>query len=1183
MYLKRLEIQGFKSFADKVEFEFPSGITAIVGPNGSGKSNVVDSIRWVLGEQSVKNLRGSKMEDVIFAGSADRRPLGMAQVSLTLDNSAHIFDLDFEEVTVSRRLYRSGESEYLINKTPSRLKDVQELFMDTGLGREGLSIISQGKVDEILSLKPEDRRGLIEEAAGIIKYKYRKREAERKLKDTEEHLVRVTDIISELEERVGPLGEQAEKAKQYKTGKEELDQLELSLEVHDIDRNRLQETQLLEKKQQLEDGMAACMASLSGQEAELEQLRFEFGRQEAVYQEQQQSFYQLQNQLERRTNGVQANRQLLESAEEQLERLQQELDGQQAETLALEKTVQDTRRQAAEAEQIFSQQQRILAEDEQKLQELERQGAQQQQDEEQQQSDVFANMQEQARNHNALLRLEQDLSSDERDREKIKGKLSALTQELERQQVKQAELREKMTVQQEQESQYHQQVTAIEQEIEQRKGQQLVLRQQLTDGQAAWQEKQSRAKVLKEMEESGEGYQYGVKSILERKQQGKLQGIIGTVSQLITVPQHLEKAVETAMGVSLQNIVTEDDKQAQAAIQYLKERKKGRATFLPLNTVKGQRAEENLSNEENVLGLAVDLIAFDKKYEKILLHLLGKVWVVKDLASAVAIGKKKGFSYRLVTLDGELVTPGGALTGGNHEKERGGLLARQRKILELEDAVKQLEQQIQQQNEALEAYYAVTGEKKEALAQLRSQEEAFIRSAVELEQEQRLQEREEKRLQNELHVEQFHLEEQEKQREAYRTALEQERARQGELAEQERNLARQAEQLKERRQVLQTQQKEVQDRYQENTVQLATAKQRWELFAQQSDSEEQRYQGLRKTLQQKQSEYEKLAQKKAEYEQEIAENLHYIQQEQEQLAAENTALEDYREKRQAKQERIALLETAVGQGRQEKERLREQKYQLDLSLNKVQGYLSGGFRRLAQNFDCTYEEAQAKAVAMENIPQTQRRIQEIKGLLGRLGEINFTAIEEFEQVQQRLQFLQKQVADLHDARQSLNKVIEEMEKIMAQKFAETYREVNARFSQVFQSMFGGGQARLELSDPTDYLLTGIEIVAQPPGKKEQVLTLLSGGERAMTAIALLFSLLTVKPSPFCILDEIESALDDVNIDRFARFIRDYAAKTQFIIISHRKGTMEAADVLYGVAMENKGVSRLMSVKVSDYV
>ena len=755
MYLKRLEIQGFKSFADKVEFEFPSGITAIVGPNGSGKSNVVDSIRWVLGEQSVKNLRGSKMEDVIFAGSADRRPLGMAQVSLTLDNSAHIFDLDFEEVTVSRRLYRSGESEYLINKTPSRLKDVQELFMDTGLGREGLSIISQGKVDEILSLKPEDRRGLIEEAAGIIKYKYRKREAERKLKDTEEHLVRVTDIISELEERVGPLGEQAEKAKQYKTGKEELDQLELSLEVHDIDRNRLQETQLLEKKQQLEDGMAACMASLSGQEAELEQLRFEFGRQEAVYQEQQQSFYQLQNQLERRTNGVQANRQLLESAEEQLERLQQELDGQQAETLALEKTVQDTRRQAAEAEQIFSQQQRILAEDEQKLQELERQGAQQQQDEEQQQSDVFANMQEQARNHNALLRLEQDLSSDERDREKIKGKLSALTQELERQQVKQAELREKMTVQQEQESQYHQQVTAIEQEIEQRKEQQLVLRQQLTDGQAAWQEKQSRAKVLKEMEESGEGYQYGVKSILEQKQQGKLQGIIGTVSQLITVPQHLEKAVETAMGVSLQNIVTEDDKQAQAAIQYLKERKKGRATFLPLNTVKGQRAEENLSNEENVLGLAVDLIAFDKKYEKILLHLLGKVWVVKDLASAVAIGKKKGFSYRLVTLDGELVTPGGALTGGNHEKERGGLLARQRQILELEDAVKQLEQQIQQQNEALEAYYAVTGEKKEALAQLRNQEEAFIRSAVELEQEQRLQEREEKRLQNELHVEQL--------------------------------------------------------------------------------------------------------------------------------------------------------------------------------------------------------------------------------------------------------------------------------------------------------------------------------------------------------------------------------------------------------------------------------------------
>ncbi|MBR2627466.1 MAG: AAA family ATPase, partial [Peptococcaceae bacterium] len=440
MYLKRLEIQGFKSFADKVEFEFPSGITAIVGPNGSGKSNVVDSIRWVLGEQSVKNLRGSKMEDVIFAGSDDRRPLGMAQVSLTLDNSARIFDLDFEEVTVSRRLYRSGESEYLINKAPSRLRDIQELFMDTGLGREGLSIISQGKVDEILSLKPEDRRGLIEEAAGIIKYKYRKREAERKLKDTEEHLVRVEDIITELDERVGPLGEQAEKAKQYHAGKEELDRLELSMEVHDIARNQMQEKHLLDKKQQMEDQMAQRVAGLSGQEAELTELRFVSQQEEAVYQEKQQAFYDLQNQLERRSNQINASQQLLDNTVELMNRLEGEITAQQQEVENLQSDVKDKLQQAGEAEQLFRQQQSIVIQQDKELREMETRLLKTQQLQEQHKNAVFANMQEQARNHNAIQRLEQEVTGGGRSREKIEQKIADLEAQLEKQKADGAEL-----------------------------------------------------------------------------------------------------------------------------------------------------------------------------------------------------------------------------------------------------------------------------------------------------------------------------------------------------------------------------------------------------------------------------------------------------------------------------------------------------------------------------------------------------------------------------------------------------------------------------------------------------------------------------------------------------------------------------------------------------------------------
>ena len=1182
MYLKRLEIQGFKSFADKVEFEFPSGITAIVGPNGSGKSNVVDSIRWVLGEQSVKNLRGSKMEDVIFAGSADRRPLGMAQVSLTLDNSARIFDLDFEEVTVSRRLYRSGESEYLINKAPSRLKDIQELFMDTGLGREGLSIISQGKVDEILSLKPEDRRGLIEEAAGIIKYKYRKREAERKLADTEEHLVRVQDIIQELEERVGPLGEQAEKALQYKTGKEELDRLELSLEVHDIAENQLREKNLQGKKQQLEDEMARQAAGLAGQEAELAELRLAFQQQETVFQEQQQAFYELQNQLERRSNTIQANTQLLENTVEQIRRLRGEVAAQQAETAALQQKLQKAEGETLAAEQLLQEQRTLAEQQRQVLHQLEEQLQQTEQSEEQHKHAVFAMMQEQARNHNALQRLEQELSGGDRGREKTEQKLAKLEQMLQQQYQYRADLQAQMEEQQALQQKHDREIAALEQEVEERKRQQFLMRQQLNETQASWQETQSKAKALKELEESGEGYQYGVKSVLEQKHRGKLQGILGTVSQLITVPQHLEKAIETTMGVSLQNLVTEDDKQAQEAIRYLKEHKKGRATFLPINTVKGQRAEEDLSKEEHVLGLAVDLIEFDKTYEKIMLHLLGKVWVVQDLPSAVAIGKKRGFNHRMVTLDGELVTPGGALTGGNHEKERGGLLARKRQVAELEERARQLEAQMEQQNRDLDIYYAQTGEKKAAIVTLRSQDEDLIRRAAQLEQQLRQQEREEKRLRSERDMEQFQLQEQDKQQEEQKLALQQEKTLQQELAQREKALNQQGEMLKEQLQHLQQCQKEAQNAYNQNEIQLATAQQRWEMLRQQSAAERERYQLLQHNLESRTQELTQQEQKQKQYEQLIAENRKSIQQEQAQLSEQNQQLTVYRTKRLEQQERIGQLEDGVRQKRQRNEQLREQKYQLELKLNKIQGYLSAGYRRLAQNFDSTYEEAQQQAVVLENIPQTQKQIQQLKGQLNQLGEINFTAIEEFEQVKQRLEFLKTQVGDLQEARQSLNKVIQEMEKIMAQKFAETYQEVNARFSEVFCSMFGGGQAHLELSDPEDYLLTGIEIVAQPPGKKEQVLTLLSGGERAMTAIALLFSLLTVKPSPFCILDEIESALDDVNIDRFARFIRQYAEKTQFIIISHRKGTMEAADVLYGVAMENKGVSRLMSVKVSDY-
>lgn len=1183
MYLKRLEIQGFKSFADKVEFEFPSGITAIVGPNGSGKSNVVDSIRWVLGEQSVKNLRGSKMEDVIFAGSTDRRPLGMAQVSLTLDNSAHIFDLDFEEVTVSRRLYRSGESEYLINKRPARLKDIQELFMDTGLGREGLSIISQGKVDEILSLKPEDRRGLIEEAAGIIKYKYRKRESERKLKDTEENLLRVEDIIGELEERVGPLEEQAKKAKEYKEGKEELDKLSLSVEVRDLSKNEEQAKLLRERRIELTDRRAKEDAERAKTEADLAADKFAFQENDKVFQEKQQAFYALQSRIERIRTSISTDEKLLESVKEQKTRLTREIDGEKIEETEQEKTNAVLKKKAEEAEQAYQNQEKTVSEEQKKIEELEESQRSFHAKQEENKNAVFSNMRAQAKNNNTIQQLEQTLSGGERSKEKLDQRLEEKKKELTEREGEVLLLEEQKEEQEKKQKAHKEQLRLLESEIDQRKNEQFQMRKNLEKIQLKWQETQSKAKALRELEEAGEGYQYGVKSVLEQKNRGKLSGIIGTVSQILTVPKELEKAIETAMGLSLQNIITENDEQAQEAIRYLKEKKKGRVTFLPLNTVKGQRAEESLMEEKNVMGLAVDLISFDPIYEQILLHLVGKIWVVRDLQSAVAIGKKRGFRYRMVTLDGELVIPGGALTGGNHEKERNGFLARQRQIAELEEEVKKYKKEMDEENNRLDLYYEKTAEKKEAVSALHDLDGELIREMTRLEEQWNQQKQDQTRLSKELKWLEADLLEQVTKKEEMEQNLQKEREEKINLQKEEERLAKETKEIDAKLDTLKESLRVLQASYRDNSAKLAAGKERRELLNEQYRDASVRFNNLKMTIEKREQECKTLTDRAAEYESNIRRGTEEVKQGQQSLLSDNKHLQEEYKKREQMQEHLSQLEERLKERQAAQQKLSQEKYRLDLQWNQIQSYLIAGNRRLAVDFDATFEEAKERAIDLSGVPNVQRRMQELKEGLDALGEINFTAIEEFDQVTKRLVFLKEQVGDLEKAKGSLNKIIEEMEKIMAKKFAETYEEVNKRFTEVFKNMFGGGQARLELSEPDDYLLTGIEIVAQPPGKKEQVLTLLSGGERAMTAIALLFALLTVKPSPFCILDEIESALDDHNIDRFAQFIKNYSEKTQFLIISHRKGTMEAADVLYGVAMENKGVSRLMSVKLSDYV
>lgn len=1181
MYLKRLEIQGFKSFADKVDFEFSPGITAIVGPNGSGKSNVVDSIRWVLGEQSAKSLRGSKMDDVIFAGSVDRRPVGMAQVALTLDNSGGLFPLDYSEVTVARRLYRSGESEYLINKTPCRLKDIHELFMDTGLGREGFSIISQGKVDEILSLKPEDRRGLIEEAAGIIKYKHRKREAERKLEDTEENMVRLNDIISELKERVEPLGEQAEKAKSYQVWKTELDDLEISLEVSHIEANVVEEKNLSNNLGDVENQLACQMAEYGQFEAQLQQNKLELQNLDQVINTEQENYYDLQNQIEKKETEITLADQLKANFSEQQKKLQAEITYFKHETQVI---AENYKQKSQEAELLASSYEQDRK-DNQKLDRMIREKQTQQQNItlqlQQCQDNTIQNMRDQAKNNNETMRLKQELQNNDKRLLRLEEKTAKLAHEKE-------QVTTELNTLQEEEACHEAAYKAYEHSLEQQRSSYAVKqaaliqqRQLFEERQYMLQQVQSKHQALKELEESGDGYQFGVKSVLEQKKQGSLTGIIGTVAQLVKVPDYLEKAIETVMGASLQNIVVENDGSAQKAIAFLKKHQKGRATFLPMNTIKGNKSTETF-NDPNILGLAVDLIEFAPEYRSIMNYLVGRVWVVRDLASAVALGKQKGFSQRLVTLDGDLITPGGAMTGGNYAKQKGGLLSRQRQITELADQVTLLVEETDQLKAAIDQSTDILTALQQSLNEAASEGQHYLLHRQELGQMKEQLFKEKHRISNELDIELLDKNQIDADIRQLQQQLADASASTAEIEQAKAALEQEIIDLKKNQQLLESELEQLSLQYQQSQIQLATSQQKLTMFKEQYEQLNTRHNELLKQLQQKENDLLELAQKNEDKDQEIDDNKHELHRLTQLFSQQQQTLQGHKEERSALQEKINRLDDQTRERQQQLDQQKDRKYQLDMSLNKVRLLIENGLKHLQQSFECSYDAAILRKISIPDEKEAAKRVSKLKHAIQSLGAINFNAIEEHQQVQERLAFLTEQMEDLYQAREALNKVIKEMEQIMALKFKETYQVVNETFSSVFKSMFDGGQARLELSAPHDYLLTGIEIVAQPPGKKEQILSLLSGGERAMTAIALLFALLTVKPSPFCILDEIEAALDEVNVERFARFIKDYTSKTQFIVISHRKGTMEAADSLYGVAMENNGVSRLMSVKLADY-
>lgn len=1181
VFLKAISIQGFKSFADKVKLELGHGLSVVVGPNGSGKSNVADAVRWVLGEQSAKNLRGTKMEDIIFAGSTARRPVGMAEVSLIFDNSTGIFPLEYQEVIITRRVYRDGEGQFFINHAACRLKDIHELFMDTGAGKEGFSIIGQGRVEEILNLKSEERRVLIEEASGITKFRMRKREALKRLDETEHNLERLEDILSEIEGQLAPLEEQARIAEKSLALTKEQKTLELQIVVRDL--QDVHEKLMVSGKEAegLRMALATVISDLGQFESSTLQDKVGLNQLEERIQAQQEKLYQLDQSLNQLTQELRIRQERQGYIAEQITRAEKDVEASEEKKLQLTEGISALEVRKSVLQKTVEEAQRSLIADEERfakaktrsgIEEIEQlKNGLQQILAEQTGLSAEANSIE-----HSLFTMEQRIDHLLREKKDKESAIRSLQERAEQQklQLEAGESRE------------HEAIHKIEQTqlefkalLQQTKGRQT----QLTELNRELERVKAKYHALKNLEDSLEGYQRGVRELMQAKKKNvpACSGLCGTVADLIQVEEQYEVAIETALGGGLQNLIAETEKAAKAAVNYLKAHQLGRATFLPLDVIHGGRANvtKEAAADPGFVGIAVDLIHFEAKYRPALESQLGRILVVTNMEAATRVARASGYRARIVTLDGDQVHPGGSLTGGSLQRKGGNLLGRSRELQELKDelgarsvSLRELQEEVQVDSERklkfeqnLKDLATDTQEIREELAVLRvhfkNTQEQITRISAELTdlktQEHALQQEKASYDNRKENLENRQRELKERVEEVKRAlALKEQTAREA---------GKEAEELQERLTLTKVQSakweqelKQAQERLEQETTVLN------ELLSTlgQKRLDLSRLEEGKLHLQREQEELEKSRLERAELQTQAQEALLTLRKEREDLSIKVT-----------EQEGHAL------QKRKEEQSLEQKLHALELRVARWDAEWDTGYNRLQEEFEMTWEEAQGFQTDQER-PKLWTRVQEIKRLVEELGPINQAAIEEYPKMRERFEFLTTQKQDLVEANNSLRELISELDKTMSERFAEGFKAVNEAFQIVFKELFNGGYAELRLDDPNNLLETGVEIIAQPPGKKPQLLSLLSGGERALTAIGLLFALLRVKPSPFCILDEIEASLDDANVSRFAQYIHKLSDSTQFLVISHRKGTMEAADVLYGISMQESGVSKLLSVQLA---
>lgn len=1183
MYLKALEMQGFKSFPDKIELKFGKGITAVVGPNGSGKSNISDAVRWVLGEQSSKSLRGSKMEDVIFSGTKDRRPQGFAEVTLRLDNSDGALNNPEKEVSVTRRYYRSGDSAYLINGSTVRLKDVHELFMDTGLGRDGYSMVGQGRIEEMVSAKSENRRDMLEEAAGISAYRYRRADAIKRLDQAEENLVRLRDIVTELQSRIGPLEKQSIKAQQFLLYAAEKKELEIGLWVNILGKStgliREQSHKIEVARSQYDEAGEALEAISLAIDSATENTREINSRMESI----RNSRFRLEEQAAQLDNQASVYENTVVHNNETIDRIKRDLETEDSEG-------NDIVQQIADTEALISAASELISEEKKRLEELTSRLAGLKKNDEEYADEYNLINNELSELTLSLSGADIMISAAQSSSAEINTRITAieaLIKEKEAQlletQKETEEFREKTSEAREKCDELSNMLAGYELRLKKAEERYDARKKDNEDAKLTLLSAQSRLKFLQDTEKNMEGYGGSVKAVLKEYSRGTLTGIRGTISNLIEVKEQYQTAIETALGSSIQDIVTETENDAKKAINMLKSTHGGRATFLPLNSIKGRVLEEkDLEDHYGFVDLAYKLVKADDEYSEIIKSLLGRIAVCEDLDCAIAIGKKYNHKFKIVTLDGQVIHAGGSMTGGS-KVSNAGFLARRTEIEKLKKDCETLADKVNFSYSELKTAGETTAKEKADLEGtrgdlLRKQEEK-----VQLEGELSLRISRASAIRDDIENAQNELTSARERLSSFSESIIKSTARKEELLklkdlkEQELSaltggrdsLLREREalnaEISEENLKIMALVKENEAR-KENVIALekriAAAKERKEALCEEIKALEERNASLLLDAAKTREAAEALRQQISSDEEEIRELIRK-RDELEKSVSDNRSLEKTKT-----EEREKISGELI--------RLEERKAYLEKEQEDIE-------RRLYEEYALTRREAEESAPEIESVPKAQKRLSELKGQIKALGSVNVSAIDEYKEVLSRYEFLSGQVNDVEKSKRELLKMIDELTSKMAEQFRDRFEAINNGFKETFTALFGGGSAELVLEDENDILECNIEIKAQPPGKNVKSLTLLSGGEKGLTAIALLFAILKVRPAPFCIFDEVEAALDDVNVLRYAQYVRMMTDETQFILITHRRGTMEEADMLYGVTMQEHGVSKLLELKTAEMV